>query len=65
METLLYMLLGIGMLIVLIVIYQFIWSLYKDREWRLNNPDEHAIFEQIKKKQVYYLSGKGKTKNGT
>jgi nitrogen fixation-related uncharacterized protein len=65
METLLYMLLGIGMLIVLIVIYQFIWSLYKDREWRLNNPEEHAMFEQREKRQVYYLSGKGKTKNGT
>jgi hypothetical protein len=28
------------------VLYSFLWSWHKDKEWRRNNPDEHNIKEK-------------------
>lgn len=43
-----------GLGIFLFISYHMIYTWYKDRQWRLNNPEEHAWFDKDKHK------GKGK-----
>tara|TARA_R110002153_G_scaffold29711_16_gene91270 strand:+ start:8378 stop:8584 length:207 start_codon:yes stop_codon:yes gene_type:complete len=63
--TILYIFLAIASIVVSVGIVQYCISLYRDRQWKINNPDEYEWFERHKKREVNYLSGKGKTKNGT
>ena len=39
-------LLLVGSLCVVGVLYNFVYTWYKDREWRRNNPDEHSIMNK-------------------
>jgi len=41
-----YILIGLGSLCFIGVLYHFVHTWYKDREWRLNNPDEHEIMHR-------------------
>ena len=41
-EIILYGIIGVF----IIGLYMFMYDLYRDREWRANNPDEHNIMER-------------------
>ncbi len=41
-----YALISIGLLLFCGTLYHFVHTWYKEREWRLNNPDEHEIMDR-------------------
>jgi hypothetical protein len=46
MDIAINVILGLGLCLIIGVVYHIIYTSYKDREWRRNNPDEHDILNR-------------------
>ena len=46
MGTIIYILVSISTFTCCLILYHIIFTYYKEREWQINNPDEHEIMNR-------------------